>query len=359
MISLFLRHARRRFPASLLVAVLAVVSTWCSGSAAAGPIEELKTLSGLGAEIDARKLLEGEVTSGRGTRGGDFARGAYVESCYFVRAPLTAVGDAFLHWDPTAHKELEVEAYRGYRWPASPEVFKPLELSSTRASDRALIERTREVLVGRSGSGGEAAAAGELHLSAADLGGSETSDVNAFWRGVLRARSEAFASGGLAAVPTYSVSGTEINARVELRSLVKMTPKIAAHFAPLTEARPLVANAKTAADEAGGYWAQAQVRGRAHLGLGLLCARKSPDSWQVLDSTYFTSGTYYLSVDLYQLWPWENGTLVWQVDYISAPFRSYAIGLDKVLAAREMLKDTGVSIRHFRRDVEQAAQRSR
>ena len=92
---------------------------------------------------------------------------------------------------------------------------------------------------------------------------------------------------------------------------------------------------------------------------GMLCARKSPGSCQVLDTTYFTSGTYYLSIDLYQLWPWENGTLVWQVDYISAPFRSYAIGVDKVLAAREMLKDTGRSIRLFRRDVEQQGRSSR
>ncbi len=315
----------------------------------AGPIEELKTLSGLGPEIDARKLLDGEVISGRGKRGGDFARGAYVESCYFVRAPLTAVGDALLHWDPTAHKELEVETFRAYRWPASLEVFKPLELKTAQASDRALIERTRAILAAGSGE------PGELHLDAADLSGSNGSDTNEFWRGVLRSRSDAFASGGLAAVPNYSAGGTEINARGEFRNLLKMTPQIAARFAPLTDARPLVAGAGTAADEAGGYWSQARVRGRAHLGLGLLCARKTPGFWQVLDSTYFTSGTYYLSVDLYQLWPWENGTLVWQVDYISAPFRSYAIGLDKVLAAREMLKDTGVSIRLFRRDVEGAA----
>lgn len=327
-----------------------VCLTACSAAtAAAGPIEELKTLSSLGAELDERKLLDGEVISGRGTHG-DFARGAYMESCFFVRAPLARVGDALLHWNPAEHKEPDVDVFRKYRLPGTPDSFKALDLNASRAADRELVEQTRELLAGSR----DGADPGEVHLGPADLQKRDAGDVNEFWRGVLRARSAAFSTGGLAALPTYSAGGggPEINARAEFRSLLKMTPAIAARFAPLTEARPLAAGAPAAADETVGYWTQGQVRDRTQLAVGLLCARKTPGFWQVLDSTYFTSSTYYLSIDLYQLWPLENGTLVWQVDYISAPFRSYAVGLDKVLAGREMLKDTGASIRLFRRDVE-------
>lgn len=324
----------------------------------AGPIEELKALSGLGDAVDERKLLAGEIISGRGAVGGGsggFPRGTWVQSCYFVRAPAAQVADAYLHWHPAAHRELDIEVARKYRYPAGPDVFKALNLQPGRAADRPLVEQTRALLAA-GGGGSNAPDPGELHLTPADVTRTAGTDADEFWRNVLRARSDAFSSGGLAAVPTYAASaggGPEINARAEFRSLLKMTPAIAAHFAPLAEARPIVAGAATAADEAVGYWTQGQIRGRTHFALGLLCARKSPGgSWQVLDTTYFTSGTYYYSIDLYQLWPLENGTLVWQVDYISAGFRPYAIGLDKVLAAREILKDTGVSIRLFRRDVE-------
>ncbi len=346
------------FPADRLRRVAAAVAALTflallPAALRAGPIEELKTLSGgLGAEVDERKLLDGEIISDRGA-GGDFARGTWVQSCYFVRAPVAQVGDALLHWNPAAHRELEVDVSRKYRFPAGPDVFKTLDLKPGRAADRPLIEQTQALLAG--GNGGDPS---DLHLSPADLprtaaAAAGSGDVDDFWRNVLRARSDAFSSGGLAAVPAYG----EIAARAEFRSLLKMTPTIAAHFAPITEARPVAAGA--AADEAVGYWTQGQIRGRTHLALGMLAARKSAGSWQVLDTTYFTSGTYYFSIDLYQLWPLENGTLVWQIDYVSAPFRSYAVGLDKVLAAREILKDTAVSIRLFRRDVEGSSQRGR
>lgn len=351
---------RRCLRTTAVLAWLALAfSTVHAGRAvgAGDPLEELRAASGLGAAaLDARQLTNGQIVSGQGTPRNDFSRGVYVESCYFVRAPLPTVGDALLRWDPSRYKESEVDVYRMYRSPVPADLFKDFRLTTARREDRWLLERTRAV----NASGNP----GELHLRPADVdvlrqsfasGGAITDDAaraNAAWPQLLRARGEAMVNGGLAGVPTYAAGGgVTLNARSEFQSLLKMSPVIAARFAPLTDAQPMFPGGPTP-DEAMFYAEQSQVRSHTSFNLGLVAARKAPGSWQVLDCTYYAADTFFLSVNLYQLWSWENGTLVWQVDYVSAPFRAYTIGLDKAFAGKEMRRDTATAVRVFRREVE-------
>ncbi len=60
-----------------------------------------------------------------------------------------------------------------------------------------------------------------------------------------------------------------------------------------------------------------------------------------------------MSAIAYQLWPMENGTLVWQADFVSAPFRAFTGGLDRVFAGREMIKESQQTIRLLRAEAEQ------
>ena len=323
--------------------------------AADDPLEEIRKVSAL-TGMDAARLRRGEIFSERGTQG-NFARGAYAESCYFVKTPVARAGDTLLHWDPSKYKETEVGSYLNYRWPALPDAFKKFQFSAARRTDRQIVDETLAAARGETG---------ELHLRPSDLellrgplkdrdlapAGARENAVSLGWQRVLQQRSEAMADGGLTAVPSYVAAGTTIRAADEVRSLLKMTPGIAARFAPLTGARPLFADSGAAADEVSPYAEQSQVNNHTSLCLGVLAARRSPGSWQVLDCSYYTADTYFVSLSLYQIWPWENGALVWQVDYVSAPFRSYLGGLDRVFASKEMSKDSAGAVRIFRREAE-------
>ena len=337
----------------LAAALLGGIST----QVVAGPLEELKASSAVEG-VDARRLLHGEILTARGTQG-SFARGVYVESCYFLKAAPDGVKTTLLHWDPSKYKETEVSAYRSYRWPAEPEVFKAMRLNSAVAADRTLLAWTTGAVKDN--------APGELHLRREELDAfrqtlaghdaakAEERDalVNAAWQGLLQRHSDAVGAGGLAALPSYKAGGVNIAAADEFRSLLKMTPEIAARFTGLTGARPLAAGGAGAVEEIAPYAEESLVRGHTSFCLGAAAAEHSAEGggWQVLDLTYYTADTYFLSFSLYQLWPWEGGTLVWEVDYASAPFRGYLGGIDRVVAGKEMTKDSSGSVATLRKEL--------
>jgi hypothetical protein len=174
------------------------------------------------------------------------------------------------------------------------------------------------------------------------------------WQQTLQARSESFSQRGLAGVAAYSSAGTRITPATEFHSLLGLAPKIARRFEALINSKPLVANAGISADDTIGYWEKTEVRAHASFELGLIATQRKGDSWQLIDVTYYPADTYFLSADFYQLWPVEGGTLVWQTGFVSAPFSVLAGGLDRLFAAREMIKETAATIQAFRRDVEAA-----
>ncbi len=323
---------------------------------AASPLDQLRTTSKLPA-LDLQKLKQGEIVSNRGPLG-TFSRGLYAESCYFIHAPTPIVGEKLLHWNPMKHRELEVQILREYNWPAPPAVFDSLALSSSRAEDKWLIDRTWQISPKH---------AGELHVTANEtkqfrdavrsLGNAPAAPqrdgkANEFWRKILRARNDAISAGGLAALPWYNANDEHISPGAEFHSLMKIAPTIAAQFAPLLSKAPF-SGATNPPDELAPYWEASLVRGHTSLHGGFLSARKSAASWQIADCTYYASDTYFFSVVLYELWPVENGTLVWQIDFVSAPFRGFIGGVDRIFAGKQMINDDAQTAKLFRADAEQ------
>lgn len=300
-------------------------------AAAADPLAEIAGISSLG-NMDARRLKGGEIMSVRGTQG-SFARGVYIESCFYVKAPPAATQAALLQWDPTKHPEDEVTVYKTFRAAGDVDFSRLTALDSKRPADRWMLEQSRAVAEGK---------ASELHLTLAEqaLFRREPAAADAAWTKVLQRRAEAVAAGGLAAAGNYRAGDLEIEPAGEFRRLVGITPKIAARFAGAESA------------DVTGYAAQGLTQGHTSFSLGILSSRGGAQSWQAVDCTYYPSDTYLLSADFYEIWPWEGGALVWQVDYVSAAFRAYTRGLDKVFAGREMIKETRRSIELFRRSVE-------
>ena len=325
-------------------------------AAAAGPLGELQAVSGV-ENVDAQRLRHGEILTARGTQG-SFARGVYAESAYFLRATPDAVKTTLLHWDPSKYRETEVSAYRSYRWPSPPETFRGMQLRAKTPADQTLLDWTAAA--------DKDDAPGELHLGREDLAAfrqtfaghdaakpdERAALASAAWQGLLQRRSDAVGAGGLAALPPYKAGDATIAAADEFRSLLKMTPTIAARFAPLTGARPLNASGAGTVDEISPYAEESLVRGHTSFCLGAAAALQTANGgWQVLDCTYYTTDTYFLSFSVYQCWPWEGGTLVWQVDYASAPFRGYLGGLDRAFAGKEMTKDSAGSVATLRKEL--------
>lgn len=308
----------------------------------AAPLDELRARAQL-PPVDLAKLQSGEIVSQRGPLG-DFSRGIFLESCYFIHAPMEAVGNGLLHWDPLQHQDLEVRLFGEYPFHAAAEVFKKLQLSPGIPEDKWLLAQTDHVA--------RTAEAGDLHLTneEAVLLRQKSMPPSEAWQEILRRRSEAVARGGLAAVPPYG-SDKSISPSSEFRGLLSLAPKAARHFQPITEAQPLVATGKPVS-EAVGYWEATKVRDHTTLQLGLFAARKAPDSWQLVDCVYYPSDTYFMALDLFQLWPVGGGTLVWQVGFVSAPFRSYLGGVDRFIAGKQMSQETLETIKTFRADLE-------
>jgi hypothetical protein len=302
--------------------------------------------------LDLEKLERGEIVAARGPLG-SFPRGVYTEACFFVHRPIEVVGQKLLHWDTSKQPELKVSVLREYSWPALPNVSDQLALSSSRPKDKWLIDHTWQMfMTGKPGelfvTTSEAAAA---LFSGPPSPNQRETKVNEFWKKILAARDNAMATGGLSALPHFRASSIDISIRGEFDSLMTLAPKVASHFQPLINAKPF-AGSGTAADEIVPYWQETLVRNHATLHNGFLCAQKRSTSWLAADCTYFTSDTYFMSVTLYQLFSIENGTLVWQIDFVSAPFRAYLGGADRFFAGKEIVKETAKTIQLFRADVE-------
>ena len=313
-----------------------------AASVLAGPLDELNSLAQL-SPIDLAGLKRGQIVVERRPNG-DFSRGISLESCYFIHAPMSVVGDALLHWNPLEHKDLEVRLYREFSLPPAVDAFKELQFSSAAPDDNWLLEQTTKVAQG--------SAPADLHLTNQEVESlrQKSATPSASWQEILRRRAEALARNGLAAVAPYGTDNS-ISPASEFRGLLTLAPTAAQHFQSITKAQPIVSSGK-AASEAVGYWEMTRVRDHTTLQLGLFAAQKTPNSWQLLDCVYYPSDTYFMALDLFQLWPVDGGTLVWQVGFVSAPFRSYLGGMDRYVAGKQMMQETIDTIKAFRGNVE-------
>ena len=219
-----------------------------------------------------------------------------------------------------------------------------MQLDPTLADDQWLLEETARISQGATASG--------LHLTKeeAALLQQKSMEPNEAWREILRRRSAALARGGLNAVAPYG-KDESISPGSEFRGLLTLAPKVAKHFRPITGAQPMV-SAGEPANETVGFWEAFKARDHNILQLGLFAARKRSDSWQLINCVYYPSDTYFMSLDLFQLWPVDGGTLVWQVGFVSAPFRGYLGGIDRFIAGKLMMQATLDTITAFRADIE-------
>jgi len=313
-----------------------------TGAARGGPLEELRSLAQL-PPVDLATVKRGQIMVEKGTPGG-FPRGISLESCYFIHAPVNVVGDKLLHWNPVPHKELEIRSYHEFPLLPTADAFQALRLNPNVPDDNWLLQQTDKIAQG--------AAPTVLHLTneETEIVRQKSDNPVAAWQEILRRRATALASGGIKAVDPYT-TGSSISPASELRGLLTLAPKAARHFQPVTQSHPMLSGGKPAS-EAVGYWETMKARDHNTLQLGIFAAQKAPDSWQIIDCVYYPTDTYFMAIDLFQLWPMDGGTLVWQVGFASAPFRGYLGGIDRYVAGKQMMQGTIDTIKAFRVDAE-------
>jgi hypothetical protein len=130
---------------------------------------------------------------------------------------------------------------------------------------------------------------------------------------------------------------------------------VALEFEPLLRQSGVLGDARAATLKAFYYWGVYEANHRGTLTLGVVYLLPLGDRYQLLDSQYYVSGTYYTSVTLYEVWPSQvgdkPGALVWRGDFFAAPALSYARGFERLAYGTIMLAELKKTIRCFQDDI--------
>jgi hypothetical protein len=314
-------------------------------SPAADPVAEVKSFSSF-KDVPLEKLASGTVQSARGPTM-NFPRGLAVENLYVIRKPLAKAIEFHQRWTPTAHPELKVFIHS--ELPAKPGVadFQKIESAPQNSAVKAWTAATQKL-----GSGTT-----ELQLSNAEVQAhAKAGSAAAFWSTVLAQRAQAYASGGAGKLPPYETRGEPIRPAEEISRLLKEAPKMRSQFAGLIESSALTGGRGGGAPIL--YWEMVDVEGQAALNLGAVYSKKSAETYQTLEGSYYSSSGYFVLLTLSQLWPVTIGgqecTLVWRGQLISAESLGTLRGVERMGSGTAMMRETKKSIEYLVKDAAKA-----
>jgi hypothetical protein len=328
-------------------------------TAYADPISELRSLS-VFKNADLAKLAGGDVMASQGP-GMRFSRGGSTESAYIVRAPVKTTVGLSQQWRPTQHPELGVYVQQDLSARVSPSDFRNLASAPSNSSVKAFVGAT-EKLPGD---------ASKLQLSNAEValytpggssgGGTIPGPVVAFWSQVLAQRAKTFVSGGLAAQPPYQTSGSNILAADEVARLLEERGDVRSHFSSLISSTAIGGGRGSLTPSLTWQLFHAGARGAvslASVSLVASYARPVADGWQIADLGFYSSGAYYATVTLHQLWPVQvdgsEATLIWRVDLVSSAALAELRGAERLGSGAAMMREIQTNVRAFIRDTPRA-----
>jgi hypothetical protein len=333
-----------------LGATFCALHLFANSVAAADPVSEMASFSAFN-NVDLAQLAKTDVKAAHGVPMST-ARFLSVQSCYVVpHAPAREI-ELMRKWNPTPHRELKVYLHSDLSGSPSPESFSRLRNAPDNGPVRALVSRTQKLAPDLQISKEEAK---KFSAGAAEPGAIPAS-VASFWSNLLSARARAFASGGSASQPSYDHSGQAIRPNEELSGLLREQPRVKQQFSSFLSG--------TGIGHGGGgkpdlYWELLDVDGQGVVSLGATYSRAaSGGSYQVGDTFYYSSGGYYVTLTLFQLWPVTvNGaasTLVWRGDFVSAAELGTLHGVERLGSESAMMKNITKAVTLYRRDTSSA-----
>ncbi len=337
------RHCTSRLILSLFfLAAISLGNSVANGD----PVSEMASFSVFGT-VDLAQLAKTDMKTAHGPPMNN-PRFLSVQSCYVVPHPPAQEIQALRKWNPTSHRELKVYLHSDIPGSASPENFARLRNAPDNDAVRSLVDKTKKLAPDLQISKEEA----KKFTPSNDNGGSIPPSVASFWMNVLSGRARAFGSGGTAAQPPYDHTGQAIRPNEELNGLLREQGKIRQQFSSFLGATGI-------GHGAGGkpemYWELLSADDQGVVTLGAAYNRAgSAGSYQAADTLYYASGSYYVTLTLFQMWPvavdGKPSTLVWRGDFVSAAQLATLHGVERLASEAAMMKDITKAVTLYRRD---------
>jgi hypothetical protein len=311
--------------------------------AAADPLSELSGFSVFD-KIDLTQLAKSDAKTAHGPPMSN-SRLLSVQSIYVLPGAPAPHLEAMRNWNPSEHHEPKVFLHGDLSGAISESSFARIKSAPDNGPVRTLVNATAKMSNDLQLSREEAARwkGGNAALSAA--GGD-------FWMGVLAGRARAFISGGTSAQPPYDHAGPSIKAGEELNGLLREQSKIRKQFAGLLDSSGIGRGAGSLKPDL--YWELLNADNVAVATLGAFYSRNASGAVQAADTFYYSSGGYYVTLTLHQMWPVDiDGkphTLVWRGDMVSSAALADLHGVEKLGSESAMMKDVAKSIARFRQE---------
>jgi hypothetical protein len=323
------------------------VSLFIAIPAVADPAAELAGFSVFD-KIDVNELAQGDVKTVHGPP--MTGRFLSVQTCYVMPGSPQQQVDALRNWNPTKHRELKVFLHTDLPQMPTPANFSKLKSAPDNSSVKAFVNATEKMSSDLQVSRDEA-----KKLSGESSGGGAIpGPVVAFWSDVLAGRAKSFINGGTAAQQPYDHSEEAVHPNDELKSLLKNQDKIRKQFSGFLGETGIGGGAGALTPEL--YWELLDVDDLGVVTLGAFYNRAGANgAYQAADALYYSSGGYYVTLTLYQMWPvTANGkpsTLVWRGDMTSSAALASLHGVERLGSESAMVKDISKAITFFRKDM--------
>jgi hypothetical protein len=311
--------------------------------ASADPVSELSSFS-IFDKIDLAQLAKSDGKTAHGPPMSN-PRFLSVQSIYVLSGAPAPHLEAMRNWNPSEHHEPKVFLHGDISGAITESTFARIKGAPDNGPVRALVNATAKMGNDLQLSREEAARwkGGNAALSAA--GGD-------FWMGVLAGRARAFVSGGSSAEAPYDHAGPAVRAGEELAGLLREQSKIRKQFVGLLDSTGIGRGAGSLKPDL--YWELLNADNVAVATLGAFYSRTAEGAVQAADTFYYSSGGYYVTLTLHQMWPVEiDGkphTLVWRGDMVSSAELADLHGVEKLGSESAMMKDIAKSIALFRRE---------
>jgi len=323
---------------SLVLAIFAGVRV-----ASADPLSELSGFS-IFDKIDLAQLAKSDGKTAHGPPMSN-PRFLSVQSIYVLPGAPAPHLEAMRNWNPSEHHEPKVFLHGDISGAISESTFARIKSAPDNGPVRTLVNATAKMGNELQLSREEAARwkGGNAALSAA--GGD-------FWMGVLAGRGRAFVSGGTSAEAPYDHAGPAVRAGEELNGLLREQSKIRKQFAGVLDNTGIGRGAGSLKPDL--YWELLNADNVAVATLGAFYSRNAEGAVQAADTFYYSSGGYYVTLTLHQMWSVEiDGkphTLIWRGDMVSSAALADLHGVEKLGSESAMMKDIAKSISRFRKE---------
>jgi hypothetical protein len=323
---------------SLVLAIFAGVRV-----ASADPLSELSGFS-IFDKIDLAQLAKSDGKTAHGPPMSN-PRFLSVQSIYVLPGAPAPHLEAMRNWNPSEHHEPKVFLHGDISGAISESTFARIKSAPDNGPVRTLVNATAKMGNELQLSREEAARwkGGNAALSAA--GGD-------FWMGVLAGRGRAFVSGGTSAEAPYDHAGPAVRAGEELNGLLREQSKIRRQFAGVLDNTGIGRGAGSLKPDL--YWELLNADNVAVATLGAFYSRNAEGAVQAADTFYYSSGGYYVTLTLHQMWSVEiDGkphTLIWRGDMVSSAALADLHGVEKLGSESAMMKDIAKSISRFRKE---------